>query len=398
MEAMNTIVQKLDELKRTHEEFKKENDARLDRLEKKGHNPADREEKLEKMNEALNCMTEKVEKLAAVQNRPVMDGKDVQDKAIEEKRKAYSLYYKKGLDFMTHEQKNNLSVGSEPDGGFTVRPEVLNQIVSKVFESSPVRQLAQVVTISSDAAEFLADYDEPQSGWVSEQETRSQTNTNQLKKIRIPAHELHASPKATLQILEDSGIDIEAWHAGKVAAKFSRDEATAFVSGTGTGQPRGFTTYSNGTGFGQIEQVVSGSGTLLTADGLINLQFSLKEPYQANAVWGMARATLGAVRKLKGDNDEYLIGTVDSLLKAGAVTSILGKPAYMMADMAAVGASALPVVYGDFKQGYMVVDRVGVSVLRDPYSAFGFVSFKTRKRVGGDVTNFEALKLQVVST
>src|SRR5690606_23622269 len=184
-------------------------------------------------------------------------------------------------------------------GGYFVRPAMSAEITKKVFESSPIRELAGGITISTDAFEELYDNDEPGSGWVGELSSRSETDSNQMNKIRIECHELHASPKASQKLLDDSMLDIESWHAGKVVEKFARDEATAFVSGNGVNKPRGILSYASGDGFNKIEQIASGSNGAPTADKLIELQDSLLEPFQAGAVWLMRRSVWTLVRQLK---------------------------------------------------------------------------------------------------
>jgi len=233
------------------------------------------------------------------------------------------------------------------------------------------------------------------AGWVGEQETRTTTNTPGVGVLRIPAHEMYAMPSATQKLLEDASIDVSAWISGKIADRFARIEATAFVAGTGVKQPRGFLTYPAGTSNnGQIEQIHSGNAALLTADGLINLTFGLKDFYLANAQFLMQRQSVGQVMLLKDLQGRYLW---QPSIQAGTPTTLLSYPVQWAADMPAIAAGALPVAFGDFKAGYTIVDRLGISALRDPYTAKPFVLFYTRKRVGGDVVNFEAIKLLLIS-
>ena len=204
----------------------------------------------------------------------------------------------------------------------------------------------------------------------------------------------------TTEMIEDAYLDVEGWLAGKVADKFARTQNTAFVSGTGVGQPRGFLTYAAWSAAGvyerdKIEQVNMGSAAALNADGLIELQNALKEGYQGNAVFGMKRTTFGAALQLKG-SDNYFFSPV--LLANGQATiQLLGKPVVFMDDMPAVGANALSVVYADFSMAYTILDRVGLQVLRDPFTNKGFVTYYTTQRVGGDVTSFDAIKIGKVA-
>ena len=293
-------------------------------------------------------------------------------------------------------EAKTLLVGSDPDGGQWVPVTVSNRIITQIFETSPIRQVADVQTISTDALETPNDYGQIAYGWVGETTPRPVTGTPTVGTQRIVVHEMYAQPQATQKLLEDAAVDVEGWLSAKIADRFARVEASAFVSGTGIGQPRGFLTYPNGVTLpGTIQQVPSGNATALTADGLINLMISLKDPYAPNAVFMMQRASVGAVMLLKDGDGQYIWRAG---LDGGKPSMLLGSPVMQAADMPGVAAGALSVVFGNFKQGYTVVDRLGITTLRDPYTAKPFVLFYSRRRVGGDVSNFEALKLQVIST
>jgi HK97 family phage major capsid protein len=196
-------------------------------------------------------------------------------------------------------------------------------------------------------------------------------------------------------MLEDAGINVEEWMGRKVSDKFSRVENTGYMVGTGVGQPRGLLSYPAGTNNGQIEQVVSGAATDFTFDGLINVQYALKDPYAANANWMFNRLGVRNVAKLKDGQSRYLW---EPSKQKGEPSTLMGDSVYRAADMAAPGAGALMGAYGDFREAYTIVDRLGITVLRDPFTAKPFVLFYTRKRTGGDVTNFEAVKIIVGST
>lgn len=310
--------------------------------------------------------------------------------AIDGYSKAYPLYLRKGDAQTGGREHKTMMVGSNPDGGYFVSPAMSPRVLSIYYESSPMRELATIESIGTDAIEFPIDDGEADCGWVGETESRATTNTPQVGVQRIPVHEIYAKPKATQKLLEDASIDIEAWLGRKVGDKLGRTEATAFVSGDGVKRPRGFLTYATGTSRGQIEQIVSGAAAAVTADGLINLMIALKEPYAAGAIWLMRRATTGSVMLLKDGNGQYIWRPG---LEAGKPSILLGHEVRQAADMPAVAANALAIAFGNFKQGYTIVDRLGISTLRDPFSAKPFVEFYTRKRVGGDVTNFEAIKI-----
>jgi HK97 family phage major capsid protein len=211
---------------------------------------------------------------------------------------------------------------------------------------------------------------------------------------RIPVHELYANPKVTQKLLEDNAWNVESWLGNKIGDKFGRTEATAFVAGNGIKKPRGFTTYATGTfaagGSGKIEQISAGTAANVSWDDFINVMTALKEFYLGAAVWMMQRGTVGKAMLLKDGDGRYIW---QQNQQVGKPSILLGHEVRQAADMAAVGASALPVAFGNFKMGYTIVDRIGISTLRDPFTAKPFVQFYSRKRVGGDVTNFEAIKL-----
>ncbi|MBP3958351.1 phage major capsid protein [Gemmata sp. G18] len=307
-------------------------------------------------------------------------------------------------DFVKEEYPNDvelkaLSVGTDPNGGYLVTPEMGGIISTKVYESSPMRALASVQQIGSLAYEYIIDNDEAGSGWAGETSSRPTTNTPTLGKITITAHELYANPKATQTVLDDASIDMEAWLAGKVAEKFARDEATAFVTGNGIAKPRGIMSYTSGTDITaeQVEQVNSGSASTFTYAGLVDLQNALKEPYQGNARFLIRRASNAFLLKLV-DGEGRPIFNMSYDKNAGLEPTIMGKPVSFAADVAAVASNALAMAYGDFRAAYLIVDRIGLRVLRDPYTDKPYVSFYTTKRVGGAVINFEALKIQKISS
>lgn len=332
-------------------------------------------------------------------NQPIdeLDVSDIEDGDIEA-MKAYDKLYKtmlrRGEDrFLKSYKPENvklLSVGSDPDGGYWVRPDSSAKIIRIIFETSPIRALAAAETIGSSSLELAADIDEFGFGWVAEQEDRPETTTGKIKKIEIPVHEMYAEPRATQNLLDDAGFNVEGWVNQRVGEKFGRVEASSFVTGTGSGQPRGFLTYPAGTSWGQIEQTNLGNATTVTMDGLITMQGTLKSFYSLRATWLAKRTTMPEIRKLKDGQGRYLW---EPSTQAGAPTLLLGRPIMEAEDMTAVAGSALALAYGDFQMGYQIVDRQGIRVLRDPFTAKPFIKFYTTRRVGGDVVNFEAIKI-----
>lgn len=315
---------------------------------------------------------------------------------FKEYQKAFEIFFRKDEKFLTPENMKALSVGIDPDGGYTVTPATSNRIITRMFEGDPIRQLASLETITTGALEWMVDWDQAGYGWEGETETSSETTTPQWYKKRIPVHTLYAKPRATMTLLEDSGINVENWLADKVSSRFLRGEGSAFVTGDGVNQPRGFESYDSGNNYGQVEQVAMQNASALTADGFIAVKYSLIEDYLNRGTWLMNRLTVADAMYLKDGNGQYI--WKPGLADDPAGSTILGLPVRMSTTMPTVAASALSVAIADWREAYTVVDRMGVTVQRDPYTAKPFVEFYTRKRVGGDVTNFQAIKLGIIST
>lgn len=385
----------IEEINKGFEEFKVKNDQRLKELEKGRNDPLIKEQ-VEKITADIQVLEEQKERIAKLEtaiNRPGFAGEN-QPENIRQKERSSALvkYIRKGDSGLSPEEIKLLSSDSDPDGGYWVQSEMSDQVIQKVYETSPMRQVASVQVISSDAYEIPDDLGEADAGWTAEKASRPETDTPKTGLRRIPVHELYAQPKATQTLLDDSKIDVEAYLAGKIAEKLERMENTAFINGNGPGKPRGILTYPAGTNNpGQIQQVNSGSASALTADGLRTLYYRLKSPYADNASWFLSRSSIEEVSKLKDSNGRYLW---QPGLQAGEPQSLLGRPIQRMEDMPDVAANSLSVAFGDWKQAYVVVDRIGIRVLRDPFTAKPFVLFYTTKRTGGDVTNFEAFALQ----
>lgn len=315
-------------------------------------------------------------------------------KAFEEAFPSYMRARSDGA--MSQSVQAAMQTASDPDGGYLVPVSVSSRIIKKVYETSALRDLATVETIGGKELEIPRDEGEfGYGGWVGETTAPSETTTSQLGVSKIAAHEMYAEPRVTQSMLEDAGLDIEAWVANKVGEKLGRIEATAFFNGTGVGQPRGLLTYATGTTPGYIEQINSGAATAVTADGLYNLVFSLKDYYTANASFLMKRLTVRDIVKLKDGDGKYMWQMGD--IKAGVPATLLGYQVKRAEDMTTIAASALAIAFGDFKAAYTIVDRLGITLLRDNLTAKPYVKFYNRRRVGGDVVNFEAVKLQKIS-
>lgn len=384
------------QVKEIEEKAVKAANARVDELEKKFNRGrltggGDKEAEFKTARDFMRS--------AAVVRGEVKVGNDFTDDkvdvgAFKSYENIFPTYLRRDEKSLQGADVKSMAVGSDPDGGYFVTPTIGSIINGVVFETSPMRAISNVETISSDAIEYPRDDDQATVGWVGEQEARPTTATPQAGMQRVPVHELYAMPQVTQKLLEDAAFDIESWLGRKIGDKFGRTEATAFVTGSGVKRPRGFTTYASGSfaagGSGKIEQVSAATSGSVAFDDLINILTALKEYYLGGAVWLMQRATVGKVMLLKDGEGRYIWNPNQ---QSGKPSVLLGYDVRQAADMAAVASSQLPIAFGNFKMGYTIVDRVGISTLRDPYSAKPFVQFYTRKRVGGDVTNFEAIKL-----
>lgn len=291
-------------------------------------------------------------------------------------------------------QTKDLLVGNNPAGGYLIRPEVSARMIKRIFETSPLRSVCDVQTIASDSLEIIIDDNEVGTGgWVGEVDPRTITNTAEVGKLIIEAHEIFAQPRATQKFLDDAGIDVESWLSKKVTARLSRDENTAFITGNGALKPKGLLSYADAAVYGTYErgkiQTRMSAGATLDGDDFKLLQNGIKEDYQARAVWLMNRATFGDVITLKASGSgEYILST--EFLRDRDERVLLGKPVVFCNDMPQVAADALAVCYGDFFEGYTIVDRTGFRVIRDPYTNKPYVLFYTTKRTGGDVTSYDS--------
>jgi len=418
---MSEVNQHLESLNKAFDEFKKTNDERIAEIEKKGSADPLLEAKLDAINAEIDKAQDRltqVETANARKSVALPESGDLEQKSATfsnmmskikgtplevsgDEMQAYKKHFNQMLrkgDLYANQPENMkaLSVGSDPEGGYLVEPDTSGRIVQKVFETSPMRQVASVQTIGTDALEGIYDLNEAGAGWVSETGTRSETTTPDLGAWRIPVHEIYAEPRATQKLLDDAMVDVEAWLGAKVADKFARTENAAFVTGDGVGKPRGFLTYSNGTTLpGTIEQFKTGVNGGFATDGtggdvFYNIVYGLKAAYRSGARFFMGRSTQKDVRKIKDSNGMYIW---QPGLAAGQPATLVGFPVLEFEDMPVPATGSLSIAFGNMGEAYQIVDRAGIRVLRDPYTAKPYVKFYTTKRVGGDVVNFEALKL-----
>lgn len=315
--------------------------------------------------------------------------------------KAFDAYLRSGDDdalrgLVIEGKGMNTSVNSE--GGYLVDPQTNARIQGVLFSSASIRAIASVVQVEAGSFDVLVDHGDVGSGWATEAGPTTETGNPAIDRISIKLHELSAMPKASQRLLEDSAFDVEGWLADRIAQKFARAEAASFISGDGVDKPRGFlnhTIVANDTAiWGQLGYVSTGQAGdfngVNPADAVVDLVYALEAGYRANAAFVMNSKTAGAVRKMKDADGRFLWSDG---LAAGEPARLMGYPVLIAEDMPDIAANAHAVAFGDFRAGYTVAERPDLRVLRDPFSAKPHVLFYATKRVGGDVTDFEAIKL-----
>ena len=436
-DSVSGIKTNYNEMRKSHEELKKviENGTSdiiaREKLDKLASDVATRQDALDKQAvKHANELNERLDSFEVAMKRPGIVGQS--DNAAYEEAKAFAIAHKSIMSGDTGFSYSNMPdvnvdnykeyakefekyirtwggdkqklveqaaiktmiSASDPDGGYTVPTAMSNKIIKRLYEIDPLRSLAAVESITTGAIEWLVDNGDAGSGWEgNETVATASATTPQLAKKRIPVNVLATRPRVSQILLEDSGINIEQFLATKVGDRFGRDEAAAFVSGDGINKPRGFLTYADGANWNQIEQVHMGNAASLTADGFITVKYHMIEQFLERGTWLLNRSTVQAALQLKDGAGNYLW---QPSFMAGQPSTILGLPVRMSTSMPTVAANALAVVLADFKEAYMIVDRLGITVQRDPYTAKPLVEMYFRKRVGGDVVNFDAIKIGTI--
>lgn len=400
-------AQILNELKTTFEQFKAERTKEIDDL-KKGMGDVVQTEKVDRINAEITKLQTSLDEvnttLAALR---VGGGDGAASPEVKAHKSAFSQFFRKGVDNGLHdlEVKAGLRTTSDPDGGYLVPEQESTTIEELARTASIMRQLASVMSISTGTYKKLINLAGAGYGWVGETQARPETNTPTLAELVFNVMEIYANPAATQTMLDDARVDIAQWLGNEVAQTFADQEGAAFITGDGILKPKGILDYTTITNasytWGKIGYVPTGVAAALTdgthngSDALIDLYYSLKATYRNGAAWLMSDAVMGSIRKLKDGDDNYLWAPPTD---SAEMATILGKPVYNDDNMQAVGANAFPIAFGNFKRGYLIVDRFGIRVLRDPYTNKPWVHFYTTKRVGGGVQNFEAIKLLKVAT
>lgn len=347
-------------------------------------------------------MTEQEERVAALgrksAHRPALSGAA---EAVAPHRKALDAYLRAGDDGALRAlplEGKALSTGILADGGYLVDPQTSDRIQGVLRAASSIRSVATVAEVDAGVYDVLVDHTDVGAGWTSETGSLAETGTPQIDRISITLHELSASPKASQRLLDDSAFDIEGWLAARIADRFTRAENAAFVSGNGVDKPTGFLTYTavpnDGWAWGSLGYVATGTAGDFSAsdpsDAIVDLIYALGAEYRVNAVFVMNSKTAGAVRKMKDADGRFLWAEG---LSSGQPARLMGYPIVISEDMPDIALNAMAIAFGDFGAGYTIAERPDLRIMRDPFSAKPHVLFYASKRVGGDVTDFSAIKL-----
>ena len=378
----------------TFEAFKDANDMRLEALEQKQTDGL-LTDKVERINSALDMQAKRIENLAITASQPVLNGEQIHSEA----KSAWSSYIRTGdgSDLASLEGKS-LTTGVDAEGGYVAPAETESRIDRALTEASPFRAISTIRRVGAGYFKKPVSAGGAASGWAGETDARIETTAPQLELLEFPAGELYAMPAATQTLLDDGVADVDQWLADEVRDVFAAQETAAFTTGDGVNKPKGILDYAQvdnaSHSWGSLGYLATGTagGFDATApiDDLMDLIYAPETRYRSGASFVMNRRTLSEVRKFK-DNDGNYIWQPST--DAGQPSTLLGYRLTEIEDMPDVASEGAAIAFGDFRRGYLIVDRQGVRVLRDPYSAKPYVLFYTTKRVGGGVQDFNAIKL-----
>lgn len=408
MEKHDKILEKLGYL---DTEWKKAQDAVGSQIKEHGAALSDTREKLEAIEKEMGQLESALDKALEERSLPLRDGQRVSAEQVEYER-AFESWLRDPTNGQKQMHLKAVQTTTDPAGGYAVPEEISRSIGAKLLDLSPLRSLVRVVSIGTSDYKELLDDNGQSSGWVGETGTRSETNTPILQQVVPTMGTLYAYPKATEESLDDVFFDVQSWLTNSVAKEFAYQEGEAFTTGNGTNKPTGFlngtpsATVDDGASpvrpFGTLQYLPTGAAAGFTAgplgspisydqaDVFIDAEYALKPAYRSNAVWVMNKNTLKTVRKFKDADGDYLWSR--SMI-AGQPSTLNGYPVYEMESMPAIAANAFPVAFGDFREGYLAVDRVGLRMTVDNITTPGYVKFYVRRRQGGIIYNDDAIKL-----
>jgi len=379
------------------EAFKDTNEERHDAIERRMSADVVTTDKIDRINRSLDEQKRTVDRLIHKAGRPSLGG--AANGGSSEHKSAFEAYVRRGQDTaIAGLDQKSLSIATDSDGGYLVPHETEAAINTSLRDISPIRAIAGVRQVSGSVFKKPFAITGAETGWVGETAARPETNAPSLAELAFPTMELYAMPAATQSLLDDAAVDIDSWLAEEVQVAFAEQEGKAFVDGDGVNKPRGFLDYPTvdnaSYAWGSIGTVGSGAAGAFAstdpADALIDLIYAVKAGYRGNASFVMNRATQASVRKLKDADGHYIWQPATT---PGQAPTLMGFPVVEAEDMPDIAADATAIAFGDFRRGYLIIDRVGIRVLRDPYSSKPYVLFYTTKRVGGGVQDFEAIKL-----
>ncbi len=382
----------MEEFMRTFEAFKEGNDRRLADIERRGGADPLTSAEVERLSRRLD-------ELSLKQARPPLGTGPLRSGVALQHKAAFEGYMRGGETANLRDLEGKaLSVGSNPDGGYLVPAETEAAVMRALKSVSPIRAIAGIRQVSASVYKKPFSITGPGTGWVGETAARPETTSPTLAELSFPTMELYAMPAATPSLLEDAAVNVDEWIAEEVRDAFAQQEGTAFVTGNGTNRPRGFTDYPKVANaswtWGNIGFIATGTAGAFPAsnptDKLIDLAYTVKSGYRANAHFVMNRATQSAIRKFKDADGNYIW---QPSVRPGEWPTLLSHPVVEAEDMPTIATDSYSIAFGDFRRGYLIVDRVGLRVLRDPYSSKPYVLFYTTKRVGGGVQDFDAIKL-----
>ena len=385
----------LHEVMAAFEAFKAANDTRLAEIEVKRAD-ALLEEKVARIDAGLQAAQARLDRSLSDARRPALgEGRLV---LPDERKMAWDSYLKTGQTHPLVLEAKALSEGTATAGGYVAPPETERLIDRRLAMTSPMRDICTVQTIGAGTYQKPVSTAGIQAGWAAETDSRPETTAATLDLLLFPAADLYASPAATQTLLDDAFVNIDEWLAAEVEDAFAAQETDAFVNGNGTAKPKGFLGYTiiaeASHAWTKIGYIATGAAGAFAAsdpaDKLIDLIYTPKSQYRANGRFVMNRRTASSIRKFKDADGNYIWSPAT---QPGAASTLLGYPVTEIETMPDVAANAYAIAFGDFAKGYLIVDRAGVRVLRDPYSAKPYVLFYTTKRVGGGVQNFDAIKL-----
>lgn len=432
--SVKSVGEAIDKIATAFDEYKKTNDARLEAI-KAGGSTADLDAKLAKMDQHIDALNEakgRMEKMEAKLARPgiIHDSlKDANSKEEIDHRNSFINWVRSPQDQeargalvvaqrafderrvldlksagVPERRAAQVVTGTGSAGGFAL-PEIIERTIARLsVDFSPIRQIATVRQVGSPDYKELFDVNGAAFEWVGETGTRNQTNTPDLAEVAPTFGMASAKPQATEESLDDLFFNVESWLIDSAAEAIAQGEGAAFVAGNGTNKPTGIlagptpvTTADSSRAFGTLQYIASGQAAALptSADVFLDLVYGVRARYRANARWLTSKAVLASMRKYKDTTNQYLW---QPALTAAEPSTFMGFGIVEAEDMPAVAANAFPLAFGDFREGYLIADRVGMRITRDEITTPGFVKFYVRKRVGGKLRNTQAIKLLKIAT